>query len=66
MASSDEIRTGLFGTSPAEAESDAADARISEERDRGIVVSLATGRSAVAESMNVTPQARERLIAIAG
>lgn len=65
VVSSDEIRTELFGTSPAEAESDAADARIFEERDRRIVARLATGNSAIAESTNVTPQARARLIAIA-
>ncbi|WP_329286814.1 ATP-binding protein [Streptomyces sp. NBC_00691] len=65
VVSSDEIRGELFGTSSAETESDAADARIFEERDRRIVARLATGRSAVAESTNVTPQARARLIAIA-
>ncbi|MFJ4876977.1 AAA family ATPase [Streptomyces sp. NPDC088745] len=65
VVSSDEIRAELFGTSPARAESDVADARIFEERDRRIIARLATGRSAVAESTNVTPQARERLIAIA-
>ncbi|MFF9808407.1 AAA family ATPase [Streptomyces coeruleorubidus] len=65
VVSSDEIRAELFGTSPAEAESAAADAQIFEERDRRIVARLATGRSAVAESTNVTPQARARLIAIA-
>ncbi|MER6854066.1 ATP-binding protein [Streptomyces flaveolus] len=65
VVSSDEIRAELFSTSPAEAESDAADARIFEERDRRIAARLATGRSAVAESTNVTPQARARLIAIA-
>ncbi|WP_433244400.1 AAA family ATPase [Actinomadura nitritigenes] len=65
VVSSDEIRAELFGTSPAQAESDAADARIFEERDRRIVARLAAGRSAVAESTNVTPRARARLIAIA-
>ncbi|MFJ2060639.1 AAA family ATPase [Streptomyces sp. NPDC087908] len=65
VVSSDEIRAELFDTSPAEADSDVADARIFEERDRRIVARLAIGRSAVAESTNVTPQARERLIAIA-
>ncbi|MER7620869.1 ATP-binding protein [Streptomyces sp. NPDC126503] len=65
VVSSDEIRAELFGTAPAQAESDAADARIFEERDRRIVARLATGRTAVAESTNVTPQARARLIAIA-
>lgn len=65
VVSSDEIRTELFGTSPAQAESDAADARIFEERDHRIVARLAAGHSAVAESTNVTPQARARLIAIA-
>ncbi|MEU6735651.1 ATP-binding protein [Streptomyces physcomitrii] len=66
VVSSDGIRAELYGTSPAQAESDAADARIFEERDRRIVARLATGRGAVAESTNVTPRARERLIAIAG
>lgn len=65
VVSSDEIRAELFGTSSAEAESDAADARVFEERDRRIVARLAAGRSAVAESTNVTPQARARLIALA-
>ncbi|MFD6171156.1 AAA family ATPase [Streptomyces coeruleorubidus] len=65
VVSSDEIRAELFGTSTVEAESDAVDARIFEERDRRIVARLATGHSAVAESTNVTPQARARLIAIA-
>ncbi|WP_307797730.1 ATP-binding protein [Streptomyces laculatispora] len=65
VVSSDEIRAELFGTSPAEAESEEADARIFDERDRRIVARLATGRSAIAESTNVTPQARARLIAIA-
>ncbi|MGW3387108.1 AAA family ATPase [Streptomyces cinereoruber] len=66
VVSSDEIRAEFFGTSPAEAESDAADARIFEERDRRIAVRLAAGHSAVAESTNVTPQARARLVALAG
>lgn len=65
VVSSDEIRAELFGTSPADADSDAADARIFEERDRRIVARLAAGRTAIAESTNVTPQARARLIAIA-
>lgn len=66
VVSTDEIRAEFFGTSPAEAESGAADALIFEERDRRIAVRLAAGHSAVAESTNVTPQARARLIAIAG
>ncbi|NED10845.1 ATP-binding protein [Streptomyces sp. SID9124] len=66
VVSSDEIRAELFGASPEEAESDAADARIFEERDRRIAARLAAGHSAVAESTNVTPQARARLIALAG
>ncbi|MFF9566898.1 AAA family ATPase [Streptomyces sp. NPDC014685] len=66
VVSSDEIRAELFGASPEEAESDAADARIFEERDRRIVARLAAGRTAVAESTNVTPQARARLVALAG
>ncbi|MFE6982487.1 AAA family ATPase [Streptomyces griseus] len=44
---------------------DAADARIFEERDRRIVARLAAGRSVIAESTNVTPQARARLVALA-
>ncbi|MER7888071.1 ATP-binding protein [Streptomyces fimicarius] len=46
-------------------DSDAADARIFEERDRRIVARLAAGRTVIAESTNVTPQARARLIALA-
>nr|WSW67706.1 ATP-binding protein [Streptomyces sp. NBC_00995] len=65
VVSSDEIRAELFGASPEEAESDAADNLIFEERDRRITSRLATGHSAVAESTNVTPQARARLIALA-
>ncbi|MGI5200526.1 AAA family ATPase [Spirillospora sp. CA-108201] len=65
VVSSDEIRAELFGGSPAEAGSDAADAAIFAERDRRIVARLATGRTAVAESTNVTPRARLRLIAVA-
>jgi predicted kinase len=65
VVSSDEIRAELFGTAPAEADTDATDARIFEERDRRIVARLASGRTAVAESTNVTPQARTRLITIA-
>ncbi|MCL6286999.1 ATP-binding protein [Streptomyces sp. ATCC51928] len=47
------------------ADSDAADARIFEERDRRIVARLAAGRTVIAESTNVTPQARARLVALA-
>ncbi|MFI6151455.1 AAA family ATPase [Kitasatospora sp. NPDC051170] len=65
VVSSDEIRAELFGTSPADADSEAADGRIFEERDRRIAARLAAGHSAVAESTNVTPQARARLIALA-
>ena len=65
VVSSDEIRAELFGTASADARSDAADARIFAERDRRIVARLAVGLCAVAESTNVTPQARARLIAIA-
>ncbi|MET9908342.1 ATP-binding protein [Streptomyces sp. NPDC006476] len=65
VVSSDEIRAELLGSAPALARSDAADARVFEERDRRIVSRLGAGRSAVAESTNVTPQARARLIAIA-
>ncbi|MFG3644696.1 AAA family ATPase [Micromonospora sp. NPDC047762] len=65
VVSSDEIRAEFFGSSPTDVDSEAADARIFEERDRRIVARLAAGRTAVAESTNVTPQARARLIAIA-
>ncbi|MFB7398559.1 AAA family ATPase [Streptomyces rubiginosohelvolus] len=68
VVSSDEIRTELFGASAEPADSDAADAadaRIFEERDRRIVARLATGLSVIAESTNVTPRARERLIGLA-
>ncbi|MET8726786.1 ATP-binding protein [Streptomyces parvus] len=65
VVSSDEIRTELFGASAEPADTDAADARIFEERDRRIVARLADGLSVVAESTNVTPRARERLIGLA-
>lgn len=65
VVSSDEIRAELFGVPPAETDVDVVDARVFEERDRRIVARLAAGRSAVAESTNVTPQARARLLAIA-
>lgn len=65
VVSSDAIRAELFGIAHAEADTDAADARVFMERDRRIVARLAAGRTAVAESTNVTPRARTRLIAIA-
>ncbi|WP_255311849.1 ATP-binding protein [Streptomyces sp. PTY087I2] len=68
VVSSDGIRTELFGavSEPADPDTaDAVDARIFEERDRRIVARLAAGSSVIAESTNVTPQARERLIALA-
>ncbi len=68
VVSSDEIRAELFGASAEPADSDAADAadaRIFGERDRRIIARLAAGRSVIAESTNVTPQARERLIVLA-
>ncbi|MFJ8979560.1 AAA family ATPase [Streptomyces sp. NPDC102282] len=65
VVSSDEIRAELFGTSPAESNTEAADALIFMERDRQIAARLAGGQTAVAESTNVTPQARTRLITIA-
>ncbi|MEU3318931.1 ATP-binding protein [Streptomyces sp. NPDC006785] len=71
VVSSDEMRRELFGavSEPADSDAadaaDAADARIFEERDRRIAARLAAGRSVIAESTNVTPQARERLIALA-
>ncbi|OKI70947.1 hypothetical protein AMK14_14605 [Streptomyces sp. TSRI0445] len=68
VVSSDEIRAELFGASAEPGDSDAADAadaRIFEERDSRIVARLAAGLSAIAESTNVTPRARERLIGLA-
>lgn len=65
VVSSDEIRAELFEAPPSEADLDAVDARVFEERDRRIVARLAAGRSAVAESTNVTPRARTRLLTIA-
>ncbi|MFF9457426.1 AAA family ATPase [Streptomyces flaveolus] len=65
VVSSDEIRAELFGVPLAEVDSDAVDARVFEERDRRIVARLAAGRTAVAESTNVTSQARARLLTIA-
>ncbi|MFF7872682.1 AAA family ATPase [Streptomyces californicus] len=50
---------------PHTADSDAADARIFEERDRRIAARLADGLVVIAESTNVTPRARERLHALA-
>jgi len=41
------------------------DALVFEERDRRIAVTLAAGRSAVAESTNVTPQAHARFVTLA-
>ncbi|MFE1318717.1 AAA family ATPase [Kitasatospora phosalacinea] len=66
VVSSDEIRAELFGAPSDAAESDAADGLVFAERDRRIAARLATGRSALAESTNVTPEARARLIALAG
>ncbi len=66
VVSSDEIRAEMFGASSTDTNSDAADTRIFAERDRRIVARLVAGRTAIAESTNVTPQARARLIAIAG
>ncbi|WP_245194618.1 ATP-binding protein [Kitasatospora phosalacinea] len=67
VVSSDEIRAEPPAAPAADAQTDpdAADARIFGERDRRIAARLATGRGAIAESTNVTPQARARLIAIA-
>ncbi|WP_405686532.1 AAA family ATPase [Streptomyces sp. NBC_00057] len=65
VVSSDEIRAEFFGVEAADVASDRADARVFDERDRRITVRLAGGRIAVAESTNVTSQARARLAAIA-
>ncbi|MGY3681126.1 AAA family ATPase [Streptomyces sp. TE33382] len=66
VVSSDDIRAEFFGGEVADAVSDTADARVFDERDRRITDRLAAGRTAVAESTNVTPRARARLVAIAG
>ncbi|MFS0695713.1 AAA family ATPase [Streptomyces nitrosporeus] len=66
VVSSDGIREEFFGSGAPDATSDAADARVFEERDRRITVRLAAGRTTVAESTNVTPRARARLMAVAG
>jgi predicted kinase len=65
VVSSDEIGAELLGVPPADVDPDAVDARVFEERDRRIAARLAAGRSAIAESTNVLPQARARLLAIA-
>lgn len=64
VVSSDAIRAEFFGAEATDAASDRADARVFDERDRRIADRLG-GRIAVAESTNITPQARERLAAIA-
>lgn len=63
VVSSDDIAVALF--SPA-VDRPAADPLIFAERDRRIAARLATGRVAVADATNVLPQARARLVAIAG
>jgi predicted kinase len=65
VVSSDEIRAELYGDQPAETHTEAVDAHIFEERDRRIAARLAVGRNAVADSANVIPQARARLLTIA-
>ncbi|WP_228993496.1 AAA family ATPase [Streptomyces sp. DH8] len=60
VVSSDEIRAELFHASSEPGDSDAADARIFEERDRRITARLATGHTVIAESTNVTPGERAR------
>lgn len=65
VVSSDEIRAELFGVPPIEADPDAMDASVFEERDRRVIARLAAGQSVVAESTNVTRQARRRLVTIA-
>ncbi|MFE6699964.1 AAA family ATPase [Streptomyces sp. NPDC057718] len=64
-AASDSAVSDSDSADPDSADSDAADARIFEERDRRIAARLTAGRGVIAESTNVTPQARARLIAIA-
>ncbi|MGW8485343.1 AAA family ATPase [Streptomyces sp. NPDC055886] len=64
-AASDSAASDSAASDSAASDSDAADARIFEERDRRIAVRLTAGRSVIAESTNVTPRARARLIAIA-
>jgi predicted kinase len=66
VVSSDEIRAELFGPSAAAAPCAATqDPRVFEERDRRVAARLAAGLTAVAESTNVTVQARRRLAALA-
>ncbi|MFG2404923.1 AAA family ATPase [Streptomyces brevispora] len=65
VVSSDEIRAEFHEGEAVDAASDTVDARVFDERDRRITARLAAGRIAVAESTNVTPQARTRLVAIA-
>ncbi|WP_203615538.1 AAA family ATPase [Streptomyces sp. SID13726] len=59
VVSSDDIRAELFAGSPS------ADPEVFDERDRRIGARLAAGLVAVAESTNVTPEARARLAALA-
>ncbi|MEU8508564.1 ATP-binding protein [Streptomyces brevispora] len=65
VVSRDEIRAEFHEGEAVDAASDTVDARVFDERDRRITARLAAGRIAVAESTNVTPQARTRLVAIA-
>jgi len=65
VVSTDTIRAELYGDDPVGFDSDLADPLVFAERDRRIVTRLAAGHYAVAESTNVTAQARRRLIAIA-
>ena len=65
VVSTDTIRAELYGDDPVGFDSDLADPLVFAERDRRIGTRLAAGHYAVAESTNVTVQARRRLIAIA-
>jgi predicted kinase len=65
VISSDQIRAELSRALAVATDSEAADSQIFAERDRRIIARLSRGHGAVAESTNVTRQARARLVAIA-
>lgn len=62
VVSSDAIAEHYRNTS---VDRESADPQIFQERDRRVTARLASGRTAIAESTNVLPHARARLLAIA-